>query len=624
LQLVCSRCKHALEKNPLSSLGHHLLAAALFAGWVAAPAAEPGHPAVAPKASLTAPAKPQSGLRWLISLKAANPTRSAGATAASEPRNRIAALALRTQLGLAPARQLSSTGHSVLLDHTLTQEQITAAINQLRADPDVAAVEPDYRVQHHSVTPNDPGFSATQYDSVQPVGQWYLKGNDADVRSAINAQGAWPYSQGDHAVVVAVLDTGVRFDHPDLLPAASGGRLLPGYDFVSADSDGRFAHANDGDGWDADASDPGDWVDDGLLADHPDALSGCSATKSSWHGTRTAALIGAWSQNERGIAAVDWRARLLPVRVLGRCGGHTSDIIAGIRWAAGLHLTDVPDNPNPAKIINLSLGHTGSCTVSEQAAIDEVLAKGVIVVASAGNGQGAVEAPGNCRGVIAVGGLRHSGTKVGFSSLGAEVSISAPAGNCINVGAQQPCLYSIDTATNAGLTTPAENTYTTQLKSNVGTSFAAPLVSGVAALMLAVNPLLTPTQVKDALKHSANPFPTDPDIPTCPTLADGDNNVGQCNCTITQCGAGMLNAQAAIGRINPSTCFFSWAERSAPVLFPSGSQSHMLDVYEYRHYPPFNTYLAITGDGGRVVFLDALGLKDIGSRKEWFAQSGCL
>lgn len=480
--------------------------------------------------------------------------------------------------------------------------------------------------KHHAILPpNDPLFSSTYYSgSAQPVGQWYLKPNMGEVQSALNAQTAWSYTQGDKSIVIAVLDTGVLFDHPDLQRVTQGGKLLAGYDFVSADSDGGFVRANDGDGWDSDTSDPGDWVNSSLVRAHHALLQDCSLEQSSWHGTRTAGLIGAIAQNVQGIAGVDWNAKILPVRVLGRCGGRLSDIVAGIRWAAGLHVDGVPDNPTPARVISLSLGNTTSCSAVEQAAIDEVRARGVVVVASAGNGQGAVESPANCQGVIAVAGLRHNGTKVGFSSLGAEVAISAPAGNCINGGINDACLYSIDTLTNTGTTIPAINTTTTQFDSNVGTSFSAPLVAGVVGLLLSLNPRLTPDQVKSLLQSTTNPFPSDPSLPICPTLATGTDNDGQCNCTTTQCGAGMLNALAAVNQANPANCLFDWAERNAASTFPSHAVSQTQDIYQYRYYGATQSYLATTADTGQLLYLSPQGLLNLGARTDWFARAGCI
>ena len=564
----------------------------------------------------------QKPMRWMVTFQADSRTATGGTAVTPRDAQRAAAAGL----GFEQLRDIAPNTQVVQMAAGTSATDIEIRLATLRAHPAVLAVEPDYRVSHHAVLPpKDTGFSDTRYTgSAQAIGQWYLKANTGEVKSAINALGAWSHTVGDSSVVVAVLDTGILFEHPDLMRVAKGGKLLPGYDFVSGNGEDLFIATNDGDGWDADASDPGDWVDQALLDTNPVGLAGCDTQSSSWHGTRTAGLIGAISQNDQGIAGVDWGARLLPVRVLGRCGGATSDIVAGIRWAAGLPVVGVPDNPNPARVINLSLGHEGACSRAEQTAINEVIARGVVVVASAGNHQGAVESPGNCLGVIAVAGLRHIGTKVGFSSLGAEVAISAPAGNCINVGVGEPCLYSIDTTTNAGEKSPTEHTYTSQIDSNVGTSFAAPLVAGVASLLLSLNPRLTPAQVKAALQDSANPFPSDPSLPTCPTLATGDHNTGQCNCTTTQCGAGMLNALAAVQRVNPANCFFSWAERTVPTWLPTGSSTQTLDIYQYRYYPSVESYLGIAADTGHVLYVNSAGLRDLGPRSTWFTESKCL
>jgi serine protease len=146
--------------------------------------------------------------------------------------------------------------------------------------------------------------------------------------------------------------------------------------------------------------------------------------------------------------------------------------------------------------------------------------------------------------------VRHVGTKVGFANLGLDVSIAAPGGNCVNVGPGQPCLYSLDTTTNLGVTTPAENGYTDRVDNfNVGTSFAAPIVSGIAALMYSVNGNLTPAKLIERLKATASPFPTssDPNVPTCrvPESAT-DLQLSECNCTTQTCGAGLAHAPGAV------------------------------------------------------------------------------
>jgi hypothetical protein len=232
-----------------------------------------------------------------------------------------------------------------------------------------------------------------------------------------------------------VLDTGMRFDHADFRTVAAGGNLLPGYDFLSDDRNSADGQP----GRDADASDPGDAV---TQADVDNHVPGCTPDQigtSSWHGTETAGLIGASTDNAVGIASVGRNVRVLPVRVLGKCGGYDSDIVAGMLWAAGIAVPDVPANPNAARVINMSLGGAGACDSSNSSAqvyidaVAQINAIGGVVVASAGNSAGhSVSIPADCAGVIGVAGLRHIGTKVGFSDLGSEITISAPGGNCIN------------------------------------------------------------------------------------------------------------------------------------------------------------------------------------------------
>jgi serine protease len=449
----------------------------------------------------------------------------------------VASLAVRSGVPLRQARRIESNLRVLEVGTLASPGSIGAALARLRADPDVQYAELDKRRHAHAL-PDDTLFP----------GQWYLQTpivapiQDA-TPSAVDAVSAWDLTTGSSGIVIAVLDTGVRYDHPDLMPGGSGGRLLPGFDFVS---DARMA--NDGDGWDSDASDPGDWV----TAEEAKALpfSGCQQSDSSWHGTRVSGIIGARSNNSVGVSGLTWGDWILPVRVLGKCGGFDSDITAAMLWAGGLPVDGAPANPYPARIINLSLGGGDTCPQSYQDAIDRLRARGVLVVASAGNAGSIVETPANCAGVAGIGAIRQVGTKVGFSNLGPGVALSAPGGNCVNVGAGQPCLYSIDTTTNLGLTNPTANTYTDQFRYNVGTSFSAPIVSGIAGLMLAVNGRLSTAQLIARLQEGATkPFPgsSDPAVPVChvPTSA-GDLQLAECVCTTETCGAGMANAQGAV------------------------------------------------------------------------------
>ena len=483
---------------------------------------------------------------------------------------RAQALGQRLGIALVAGHGITERSEVVFADG-MTSATLAA---RLAADPSVDYAVPDQRRRATALPPNDPRYAGTPYNNpTSPtsggplVGQWYLKAPEAAVPapttstansapSAINAQGAWDLvPSGSAAVVVAVLDTGIRFDHEDFRTVAAGGNLLRGYDMVSRDGDGTFTTANDGDGRDADASDPGDFVSAGDVG-----KGGCKSGDvgaSSWHGTETAGIIGAVTDNAIGIASVGRQfVRILPVRVLGKCGGYDSDIIAGMRWAAGLEVPGLPANPDKARVINMSLGGVGACSRAYRDAVAEVAAAGAVVVASAGNSAGhAVSTPADCAGVIGVAGLRHIGTKGGFSDLGPEIAISAPGGNCINITARVPCLYPIVTTTNAGQTTPVAHAaggsvYTDSFRATFGTSFSAPLVAGAAALMLSVQPALTPDEVRYKLQASARPFPTPTTdeagaaVPACVAPTGADQL--QCVCRTGLCGSGMLDAAGAV------------------------------------------------------------------------------
>ena len=333
---------------------------------------------------------------------------------------------------------------------------------RIAADPEVEYVAPDLRRWPH-VLPTDPLIGE----------QWYFLGVQP---SATRAEQAWDLTTGSNTTVVAVLDTGVRFEHSDLGRAELGGKLLPGFDFIS-----DVPVANDGNGRDSDPSDPGDWVSAADAQQPPFNTSDCippgqTHVDSSWHGTRVASLIGALTDNAAGIAGTGWTTLLLPVRVLGKCGGYDHDIIPAMRWAAGLPVTGMAINPTPADILNLSLGAETGCSAAYQAAVSEITSAGVLIVVSVGNEGRQVGAPANCNGALGVTGLRHIGTKVGFSNLGPRAALGAPGGNCVNQSGE--CLFSIVAATDTGLTTPASSSYTDRLNFNVGTSFAAPQVAG--------------------------------------------------------------------------------------------------------------------------------------------------
>ena len=556
-------------RKPLLSLG--LLSALLLAPLsLRSPLAQPVGASAAPAAGVPT-------ARVIVKYKADSTARKSIQSVTAESIGRLhasqtQALGQRIGIALSAGAGISERSH-VVFASGVTSAQLA---QRLSSEIDIEYAVPDVLRKRFAV-PNDPFFKTkpliTPTSGGPVVGQWYLKPpgpatavptatTPNTAPSAINAQGAWDLTTGSASIVVAILDTGIRFDHTDLKTVANGGNLLPGYDMISQDGDGTFTTANDGDARDADASDPGDFV---LTSDvdkggcKPTDLTSGGTTPSSWHGTETAGLVGAVTDNSIGMASVGRNVRILPVRVLGKCGGYDSDIVAGMLWAAGVATPSgvATANPNPARVVNLSLGGIGACDGSAQAYIDaiaQLTAVGTVVVASAGNSAGhAVSLPANCPGVIAVAGLRHIGTKVGFSDLGPEIAISAPGGNCINITAGSECVYPILTTSNAGATTPvlgaAGATFTDSfLRPTLGTSFSAPLVAGTVALMLSLQPQLTPDEVRFKLQNTSQAFPqpaTDESgtsLLACTPPSSTSADQLQCVCKTGLCGSGMLDA----------------------------------------------------------------------------------
>jgi len=491
---------------------------------------------------------------------------AASETAAQVLGERAGTLGSRVGLALKAGHAVGERAQVVTADG-MTSAQLAA---RLAADSEVEYAEPDRRMTRLDTTPNDTYFQSGPAAG-PAVGQWFLRAPAGEAAAAINAVRAWDFSKGGAAgqgVVVAVLDTGVRTDHPDL-----ANKLVAGYDMVS-----DTTISNDGNGRDSDPSDPGDWVS--ASEANTGSFSSCPQARSSWHGTQVAGIIGAETNNGAGVAGGGWNVRVQPVRVLGKCYGNESDIAAGIQWAAGISVAGVPANPTPAKVINLSLGGTGSCSRTYQDAINAAVARGVTVVVAAGNTAGhAVGAPGNCSNVITVGALRHVGTKVGYSDVGPEVTLSAPGGNCVNADNSGPCLYPILTTYNSGTTTPGTSTYSDgTTHPSVGTSFSAPQVAATAALMLDLQPGLSPAQVKAMLQRSARTFPSSGvaanDLgPIAQCRAPNGIDQLECYCTTSTCGAGMLDAGAAVALAQQAQGAVATVAVSASTTAPTAGQT---------------------------------------------------
>ena len=238
----------------------------------------------------------------------------------------VGALIARVGMPVAKSRQFTPSMHVLFLPKTLYGADVDAALAKLRADPAVKFADVDQLRHIEAVTPNDPLFAPTLQGSPPASGQWYLntpsstpvivEGSTTEDLSATDAVSAWGITNGSPGIVIADVDTGVRFDHPDLLRAGLGGRLLPGYDFVGGDLDpgngaaeGTYLIANDGDGWDPDPSDPGDWIS---TSDTANALfANDTVAGSTWHGTRVVGVYGAITNNDVGIAGMTWGAWVL-------------------------------------------------------------------------------------------------------------------------------------------------------------------------------------------------------------------------------------------------------------------------------------------------------------------------
>jgi serine protease len=382
----------------------------------------------------------------------------------------------------------------------LNAVETAAFLDQLRADPAVAYAQPDYIKFKQDVIPNDTHFADLQWDLTDPV-------------AGVGAPTAWDTSTGA-GVVVAVIDTGY-VDHADL-----AANIVPGYDFISwygqvQDGDTYPDVAGDGDGRDADAHDAGDWLDGS------EPFCGGTVSRSSWHGTHVAGTIAAVTNNAYGIAGIAHGAKVQPVRVLGHCGGLTSDISDGIIWASGGYVPGVPENPTPAEVLNMSLGGYSRCSddPATQDAINGAISRGVTVVVAAGNSNmnAAQFSPASCSGVITVGAAGIDGGKSYYSNYGTVVALAAPGGNAQS-GADGNTAW-IWSLGNSGSQAPVPSPAGDVLRGMVGTSMASPHVAAVVALMQSASVgaghgALTPATVRSVLKAKVKPFAILPSVTT--------------------------------------------------------------------------------------------------------------
>ena len=472
-----------MSQDSLRGFRTHALAAATAAVLAAAMASAP---AVAAGQGVVNTAGLQSDAgndRFIIKYREGSAQR-ASAAALNRSLNAAANSTLHGQaLGLKKLRRTAIGSDVLVTGKKLGPSEAEALMRQLAADPDVEYVEVD-RIMKPIATANDTYYTSHQWHYWEAAG-------------GIKADQAWDATNGS-GVVVAVIDTGIT-NHSDL-----NANVLPGYDFIS-DS----GMARDGNGRDGNAQDEGDWyAANECGGSHP-------ASNSSWHGSHVAGTVAAVTNNNSGVAGVAYGAKVVPVRVLGKCGGYTSDIVDGIVWASGGTVSGVPANANPAEVINMSLGGGGACSASYQNAVNAAVGRGTTVVVAAGNSNADTSGftPASCNNVVAVASTTRTGARSSFSNYGSLIDVAAPGSD-------------IASTVNSGATTPSSEGYSLMS----GTSMAAPHVAGVVALMqAAAGGSLTPSQVESTLKSTLRAFPV-----------SIDRDIGD----------GIVNAKAAVDAVS--------------------------------------------------------------------------
>lgn len=434
--------------------------------------------ATGPNADAGSEAGPAAGLvdRFIVDFADGSPQDRSSAAAEDE----VDEAAATVDADAAVGGKTAAGTTLVQLDKALDATEVETFVDELASSGAVDGVEVDLLMQ---ADVDDPLFPSQWHYNESPGGI------DLDI--------AWASNMGA-GVTVAVLDTG-HTSHPDL-----DDRLVGGYDFIHDSFVSR-----DGDGRDPDFSDEGDWHG---------TECGTPSADSSWHGTHVAGTVLATADNATGGTGVAPDANLVVGRVLGRCGGYTSDIADAVVWAAGGAVPGVPSNDNPAQVINLSLGGSGSCGTTMQSAIDTANALGAVVVVSAGNStaDAAGFSPASCNGVLTVAATNRAGDRAFYSNFGATVELAAPGG-----GSGGGVLSTL----NDGTTVPGSPTYAYYQ----GTSMAAPHVAGVAALIASADPTMSSFDIRQHIIDTTVAFP------------------GTCN----QCGAGLLNAGTALSGITP-------------------------------------------------------------------------
>ena len=482
---------------------------------------------------------------------------------------------INTGYGLRAASATNISARTAGPSELQTKLDTLMAVKALRRRDDVATADLNYR-REVMLTPNDTGFSY----------QWHYQ--------MISLPQAWDittgYAQeGNPDVIVAVIDTGVLVNHPDLQ-----GKLVAGYDFIR-----DLTSARDGDGMDSDPNDPGDLA---------------YITRSTFHGTHVAGTIAAASNNSLGTAGVSWGAKIMPLRVLGKNGGNSYDVMQAVLYAAGLDNDSGTLPSQRADVINLSLGG-GGYSQTEQDAFTRARGAGVIIVAAAGNNNSSSPSyPAAYQGVTSVSAVDSKFGRAAYSNFGPLIDVAAPGGTFAwdaNNDGQPDGVYSTSGNDSSGA---IEYTY----RLLTGTSMAAPHVAGVIALMKAVNPELTPEAFDTLLASGAltqdigvpgrdNDFgyglidafkavtaasgkiPTTPSLVAFPSGLNFNTHLTRLTLAVSNGGGGILHVQAAKANA-------AWLTLQ-PLVDANGLGSYMVSI-DRRNLPKgdYNATITLLSD----------------------------
>lgn len=517
--------------------------------------------------------------RFIVRYNASAPTTAVaatqGASAAMARATKLQASLSSNTPSVSYKRTLATGAHLIATSRKLSASEAAAFMQSIASDPTVAYVQPDVMRRAigisapASFTPNDNYFAKYQTDYLPGDGTVTAAGNKVANWGGVNVTGAWDLADGT-GITIAVLDTGI-VKHADIDTSLGDA----GYDFI-ADSfvSGRSTDGRVSGGWDL-----GDWTTGAPYSSGANAcVSPSQAESSSWHGSHVASASGAEiTNNSVGMAGIAYKAKVLPVRVLGHCGGYDSDIADAIVWASGGHVDGVPDNQHPAQVINMSLGGDGACTADDVTAqaIAKARANGTAVVVAAGNDGGDVNnhSPASCPGVITV-----ASTGVG-SGLSFYSNYNSPGETIVKLAAFGGGVYPNDAssgsqlnpegfawqAINNGATTPVASPGGDTYGGMAGTSQATPHVTGAVALMqsarLAANmPLLKPDEVLAILQKTARTPHTTPNAnktfgagildagaAVAEAVKDGGNNPPTDNATALQNGVALTGQKGDAG-----------------------------------------------------------------------------